>query len=147
MLQFRPAFGCNLFPLPVWWPGQVRCLAGASRARWASCGPGFLQRLTRLTRYQMSVVHQQASKYTNTHKNTHSYSSGLSRSQIHIHSHRHSVVCHKKSIRKRSNPPVSFQSEMLNMFSLHFSPSGMSSKSCTTWWYTAPKSSHKCHRV
>lgn len=102
----------NLFPLPVCWPSQVRWLAGASRARWASCWPGALQRLARLTRYQMAVEHQQAGKYTNTHTRTHT----VTQVDFLVHSRKHSVVCHKKSIRKHCYPPVSFEVRCLICF-------------------------------
>ena len=112
---------CNLFPFPVCWPGQVWWLAGASRARWASCWPGALQRLTTLTRYQMAVEHQQAGKYTDTHTHTHTHTvthaSVSHMLYISVHTQRHSAVHHKKqSIRKRCSPPVSLEVKCLMCF-------------------------------
>lgn len=144
---------CNLFPFPVCWPGQVWWLAGASRARWASCWPGALQRLTRLTRYQMAVEHQQAGKYTNTHTHTRehtvTHASGLSRTYfIYACTHAHTLL---RAIKRRALGNIAALQwvwrEMLNVFLLYFSPSGWGkSHAQHSDIQLAPsQSSHKCH--
>ena len=75
----------NLFPLLACRPGQVWRLAGASGARWASCWPGALQRLARLTRYQMAAEHQQAGRQAVEHTPTHTHT--------HPHTHTHENTC------------------------------------------------------
>lgn len=91
---------CKLFPFLVRWPDQVWWLAGASRARWASCWPGALQKLTRLTRYQMALEHQQAGKYndTHTHKSMHRRSCKRTFSHtFYIRAHTGALMCAIKS--------------------------------------------------